>query len=416
MFTVPESTRVHELGSQPADWVASTSMTNTTGQRWVDALEAFEVAQRARGAQASTIARRVKHVRRFVVDVAGELSPWHVTTEHVQGWLEDLEVAAATRASMRDSLRAFYRWGCATGRSVMDPTEATSRRALRLDVPAAWEQPLTAYERFLWARGVAPASVELARSSLRTFARQMGSIEPFAVTVDDLYEWMAGQRWARETRRSRKATLRGFYGWAVDTGRIAENPTERMPVVKAGDPVARPATDAEYQAALEAASVGSDDRWALALRLAAELGLRRGEVAQVHTADLVRREDGSTWLTVHGKGAKVRRVPLPSTLWLSLSEKPGGYVFPGQIVDKHAHAGVQGHISARYMGKRIAALLPAGVTMHALRHRFATKAYNVDRDVFTVQRLLGHASASTTQRYVQVSDERMRALVEAVAS
>jgi site-specific recombinase XerD len=52
--------------------------------------------------------------------------------------------------------------------------------------------------------------------------------------------------------------------------------------------------------------------------------------------------------------------------------------------------------------------------MHALRHRFATKAYNIDRDVFTVQQLLGHASPETTQRYVQVSDINMRRLVEAV--
>jgi site-specific recombinase XerD len=35
--------------------------------------------------------------------------------------------------------------------------------------------------------------------------------------------------------------------------------------------------------------------------------------------------------------------------------------------------------------------------------------------VFTVQRLLGHASPATTQRYVQTSDATMRGLVDAVA-
>lgn len=53
--------------------------------------------------------------------------------------------------------------------------------------------------------------------------------------------------------------------------------------------------------------------------------------------------------------------------------------------------------------------------MHALRHAFATRVYNVNRDVFALQQLLGHASAGTTQRYVKVSDDRMRELVEAVA-
>jgi len=53
--------------------------------------------------------------------------------------------------------------------------------------------------------------------------------------------------------------------------------------------------------------------------------------------------------------------------------------------------------------------------MHALRHAFATRTYNVNRDVFAVQQLLGHSSAATTQRYVQVSDDSLRALVEAGA-
>ena len=104
---------------------------------------------------------------------------------------------------------------------------------------------------------------------------------------------------------------------------------------------------------------------------------------------------------------------MPETLARSLRTLPEGYVFPGRIVEKQRHS-YAGRMSARYMGKKVKELLPDGVTMHALRHRFATRVYNHNRDVFTVQKLLGHASAATTQRYVQVSDERMRALVEAV--
>ncbi len=178
--------------------------------------------------------------------------------------------------------------------------------------------------------------------------------------------------------------------------------------MRAGDPVARPATEEDLSAALAGAD---DERWRLAIRISAELGLRRGEVAQIHSADIVTGSDGD-WLTVHGKGSKLRRVPLSQSLALTLRTLPVGYVFPGRIVERQRHTVTAGHISARYLGKKISELLPPGVTMHALRHRFATRAYNVNRDVFTVQRLLGHASAATTQRYVQVSDERMRALVE----
>jgi len=106
---------------------------------------------------------------------------------------------------------------------------------------------------------------------------------------------------------------------------------------------------------------------------------------------------------------------VPASLAAAVRAQGPGYVFPGQVVDRHAHTRTEGHLSARYVGKQLAAVLPGDVTMHMLRHRFATKAYNVNRDVFTVQRLLGHASPATTQRYVQVADARMRELVEAVS-
>src|SRR5690606_1693014 len=112
-------------------------------------------------------------------------------------------------------------------------------------------------------------------------------------------------------------------------------------------------------------------------------------------------------LVVHGKGNKQRTLPLSNDLATALGARGEGYLFPGNL---------DGHLSADYIGKIISRLLPVGVTMHALRHRFATSAYNVDRDVFTVQQLLGHASPATTQRYVQVSDTNMRRLVEAVSA
>lgn len=372
--------------------------------RWRDAVTDFEKSQLK--VSNSTTARRVKHLRRFAKDI--DQSPWHVTPSDVAEWLSALAVADETRRTMRDSLRAFYRWALGAGKVLEDPTAEESRRATRLPVPAAWEQPLTAYERYLYSKGTMPNSVRAYMEQLRTFAREHPSLDPFAVTLDDLFEWMAGKRWARETRRARKVSVSGFYQWATETGRTSEDPTAKLPVVRVGDPVARPATDVEYQAALLRAD---DERWALALRLAAELGLRREEVARIHSADITTTPDGD-WLTVHGKGDKPRRVPLPASLALTLRTRPEGYVFPGKIVDRHAHASKAGHLSARYLGKQVGELLPPGVTMHALRHRFATRAYNVDRDVFTLQKLLGHASAATTQRYVQVSDARMRALVE----
>ncbi|WP_460802475.1 site-specific integrase [Microbacterium sp. GXF6406] len=119
-------------------------------QRWTDALDDFERAQT--NVSGATTSRRIKHLRRFAATV--DLSPWHVTATDVEAWLGALIVADSTRTTMRDSLRAFYRWATSAGRMREDPTAMQSHRASRLPVPEQWEQPLTAYERYLYAKGL----------------------------------------------------------------------------------------------------------------------------------------------------------------------------------------------------------------------------------------------------------------------
>lgn len=144
----------------------------------------------------------------------------------------------------------------------------------------------------------------------------------------------------------------------------------------------------------------------LMLRLAGEMGMRRAEVAAVHTSDLF--EDMVGWsLVIHGKGQKDRIVPCPPRIVTALRALPAGYAFPGDD---------DGHLSPRWVGKLVTNLLEGDWTMHKLRHRFATKAYGIDRDTFTVQELLGHASPATTRLYVRVPNEALRRTVEAVAS
>jgi site-specific recombinase XerD len=370
----------------------------TLDQRWQDALALFSTAEGASHKTPTTIALRVKHVTRLAHDL-NDSSPWHLSYEEIRGWLDRLPCTRESMLAHRVSLRAFYRWAKSTGRVDSDPTDEPSRRAQALPVPDSWRGELVAWRTALRAARLSEQTVALYISHLSRFARENASLPPFAVTLDDLIEWLGPHRWAAEYRRNWHNALNSFYRWAEDTDRIDLNPARNLPVVKPGQPRPRPALEHEYQAALSKA----DDRETLALRMAAELGMRRAEVAGAHSSDVVTEESG--WaLIVHGKGDRNRTIPLPSGLAAAMRSLPSGYMFPGQL---------DGHLSARSLGKMISALLPPGVAMHALRHRFATRVYNIDRDVFTTQRLLGHASPATTQRYVLVSDTNMRRLVEA---
>ena len=134
-------------------------------------------------------------------------------------------------------------------------------------------------------------------------------------------------------------------------------------------------------------------------------GMRRGEIARVHTDDLV--EDLVGWsLRVHGKGGKDRVIPISDELAEQLRALPPGWVFPSP-------AG--GHLTAHHVGKLIARALPGRWTSHTLRHRFATVSYAGTRDLFAVQDMLGHAKPETTRDYVQLPQDALRATLTAAA-
>lgn len=263
-----------------------------------------------------------------------------------------------------------------------------------------WIAAISAWVDFERQRGaLSAASLRTRTEHLRHLGRHLG-VGPFDVTGEQLATWFADQHWARETRRGRRTTLRVFYAWALEAGHVRESPARYLPQVRAGTPRPRPAGERAYAVALAAA----EPRERLMLRLAAELGLRRGEVAQVNTADLV--EDLAGWsLVVNGKGDRERVMPLTSSLAAELRGVPAGWVFPGRV---------DGHLSARWVGTVVSRLMPEGLTMHTLRHRFASRAYRLEPDLAAVQDLLGHASPVTTRVYVAVPNDRLRRIVERV--
>jgi integrase/recombinase XerC len=269
-------------------------------------------------------------------------------------------------------------------------------------IPTGWAVAIDEYLGWQTAAAISPNTIGSRRQHLQHLARRIGTESPWEVTADQLVIWCGKQTWRPWTRHGRRTTFQSFYSWAKRAKRTKHNPARALPKVRMPAPAPRPCPDRVYEAALHAA----DDRERIMLRLAADHGLRRAEVAVVHSRDL--REDLIGWtLRVHGKGRKERDVPLTPRIALELRSLPAGWAFPGDD---------DGHLSPRWVGKLMTNLLDDDWTMHSLRHRFATRAYTVDRDVFVVQQLLGHASPATTRGYVQIPNDNLRATVLAAAS
>jgi site-specific recombinase XerC len=219
----------------------------------------------------------------------------------------------------------------------------------------------------------------------------------------DLLRILGRPGYSIEHRRGLRASIGSFYRWCVDSGFVETDPTLKLPGVRAAIGAPKPATDEIWRQILATA----DPRTRLMARLACEAGLRRAEVACVHSDDLVNGIDGAE-LIVHGKGNKQRVVPITVTLATEIAKAApfGGYLFPGKI---------DGHISPDRVGHLVSKVMPQGWSMHKLRHRFATRGYAGTGNLRAVQEALGHASVATTQRYTAVAAREIRAVTEAAA-
>ncbi|WP_238589691.1 tyrosine-type recombinase/integrase [Mycobacteroides abscessus] len=272
-----------------------------------------------------------------------------------------------------------------------------------LPVPSEWQPLIDRYRLALQAVGYPKTTIGTRMSHMGRIARSMG-VPPEAVTDDLLELWFARQtHWAPETRRGYRTSATKFFGWAHAAGHLPIDASAKLPSVKPGVPTPNPAPDRIWKEALLAA----DPRTTVMLHLACSAGLRRAEVAQVHTEDL--REGFSGYqLLVHGKGAKDRLIPISDELAAMILAGPGGHT-PGHGNHGFLFPGADGgHLSARWVGKLCAAAMPGVWTMHKLRHRFSTRAYQRTRNLRALQQLLGHASVATTQIYTAVDDDEMR--------
>ena len=248
---------------------------------------------------------------------------------------------------------------------------------------------LRGYTEHLEACGRAPGTIRVRTSYIR---RAYTDLSPWTSTPAELEHWLAGHSWAPASRRSAVASLRDFHEWAVAAGHRTDDPTVGLGAPPDRSACPRPMPDGELAYAMKHADPST---WWL-LRVLATTGLRRAECAQLHSRDL----DGR-WIVVHGKGGRVRRVPVPADVAAHV-RKAHGYVFPGRF---------GGHITPDAIMRKVERATGHGP--HSLRHRFATRTYAASHDVLAVQQLLGHASLATTQRYLGLNDDQLIAAARA---
>lgn len=269
----------------------------------------------------------------------------------------------------------------------------------KISAPVPWRKSIEGWTDTLRAAGLSAQTIKSRRYKMVHLSILLMPSGPKDVTTEQIVQAFARQQWKPETRKAYRNTISSFFRWLHKSGRRSDDPSLDVPRVKKPHAHPRPCPDRYIAAAMEKAT--SSEK--LMIRLGAECGLRRGEIARVHSDDVVADSAGRS-LIVRGKGDKQRIVPLPDDL-AGIIMDARGYLFPGRF---------GGHVEESYIGDHVSRLLPDGYAAHTLRHRFATTAYAATHDLFVVAELLGHESVETTEHYVAMPDGRLREATAAV--
>jgi site-specific recombinase XerD len=253
--------------------------------------------------------------------------------------------------------------------------------------------------------------------AVRQFARYLRR-PPDTATVEDLRNYQLHLVDRGTSAISLNAAITGlkfFFGVSLDRGAMMAKMQHvyvprTLPVVLSRDEVKRLIAACDNLKHLTALSV------------AYGAGLRASEVAALKVTDV---DSQRMVLRIQqGKGGKDRYAMLSPVMlerlrsWWRVARAQGkmpdgGWLFPGlnpinPLTPRQLNRAV--HAAARAAG------LDKRVSMHSLRHAFATHLLEQKEDIRVIQVLLGHKKLETTALYTQVATETLRQVISPLES
>ena len=255
----------------------------------------------------------------------------------------------------------------------------------------------------MMVRNLSPATQRSYISAVSKFSRFFGR-SPDKLTLEDVRTFQVhlvakGMSWPGLNQVV--CALRFFYGVTLRRDEIPE----RIPYARQPRKLPEVLSAGEVVRFLEAVP---SLRTRVALTTAYAAGLRASEAVSLKVANI---DSGRMVIRVQqGKGGKDRYVMLSAQLLGILRTywrlaRPKDWLFPGRdptnpIEVNVLHAACRSACAASGLTKR--------VTVHTLRHSFATHLLESGTDIRIIQVLLGHSNLSSTARYTHVSSGLIR--------
>ena len=250
------------------------------------------------------------------------------------------------------------------------------------------------------------------RNDVRSWAAYLASVagdRPWSIidaTPTAAANWtrtMAEAGLATATISRRQATLSRFYRWAArqDIGAITDgrpNPfsSDYIQRIKPTSVHTDALTHDQVMALLAAARSGPHPRrdW-LVVRLLSTTGARVSEICAATRADIVPSPAGHRLVLRHGKGNKIRMVPLAPGIVSALGD--------AELSSPLVEANTGGHLDRQQVRRILDRLarhadIPR-LTPHMMRATAVTELLDIGHELGAVQDLAGHADPRTTRGY-----------------
>lgn len=256
---------------------------------------------------------------------------------------------------------------------------------------------------YMEQRRYSPSTIKTYRSMVTKFLSAIGEVKWDQVKSRDIedysYREFVLKRRARSTQNQFINAIKIFYGLHSKTKLDIENIKRPRKEIKLPEVLSK-----EEVAGILKGTKNNKHRTLLALIYSS--GLRVGEALKLKWSD-IRRGEKLIYIR-GGKGQKDRRVPLSETLVKLLEEyalayRTKEYIFEGQ------NGGPYSSRSAQQVLKRSvkAAGIDRKITLHTLRHSYATHLLESGVGLRYIQEILGHSSPKTTMLYTHVSGKRI---------
>jgi len=242
------------------------------------------------------------------------------------------------------------------------------------------------------------------------------------LTLRSFLGWCLRRGLSRRTLGRKLSAIRGFFRFLHLEDRLPSNPARAMRAPKAErrlpGHLSRPETDAIFRLAEGRAAENTlqGTRTLVIMELLYGSGFRLAELQALSFGELDRK---AAQVKVKGKGKKERIVPLTRRALEALTRyeprrtealsKGSVGIDPDPLLVNQRG----GRLSSRSIQRTVRDLLEKtagheGLSVHSLRHSFATHLLDAGADLMAVKELLGHVSLSTTQIYTHTSKERLK--------